>query len=503
MKIRERRSKSTPGVVGWLRGAFFAEEVPLGLALVRITLPLVLFYDLIHRWPFVRELYSADGATAPLWVTYGLRSPLPELPGAVAVALFTLLLTALLTASLGWMTRISLAVATVLYWYFTSLDAISTITKYTVIANHVLLLLTLSQCGAVWSLDALRRPVVGPRGGLRLGAVWPRRLIQLMVAVVYLGAAMTKIHTPSYFNGDQMMWWMLTHVNAPHPVGEWMANRPVLLSVGAYATIIWEVLFLFLIWHGIRKYLMLLIGVGFHVGTYLTLGLDIFPCVMITIYFAFLDDREILRCIGWVRDGMSRLRLPSVDFRAAAARFAPAARQLGPVAFGLFVWGVALGGAGLERVMDPYGVRGPDGPMELKKVDRSVAARMLSGSRPLRLKDMLFGLELGTDYFGDSLIGRKTTFAQGETLIAQCMTAPPHPDMYVECNLFTAQGRILERQGLVLTRDSNRLNFALAFSTHVSRSAGRARRSRPSSISLSMPFWPEGNRGRSVKSSGR
>ena len=454
MKTRQSRFHFQRGMFGWLRGVFFAEEVPYGLALVRITLPLVLLYDLIQRWPFVRELYSADGATAPLWVSYGFRSPLPELSGAVAVALFTLLLTALVTASAGWMTRLSLAVATVLYCYFTSLDAISTLTKYTVIANHILLLLTISQCGAVWSLDAWRRPVIGPRF-----PVWPRRLIQLMVGIVYLGAAMTKLHTPSYFNGDQMMWWMLTHVNAPHPIGEWLANRPVLLSVGGYAALIWEVLFLFLIWRGMKKYLMLLVGVGFHMSTYLTLGLDIFPCVMIAIYFAFFNDREILRGLGWIRRRFAQFHLPVIDFRGLSERLRPAVRQLGPVAFCLFVWSVALGGAGLERVIDPYNVRGPDGPMPLKKIDQAVAVKMLSGSRPLRLKDMLFSLELGTDFFGDTLIGRKSIYAHGETLIAQCRTAPPHPDMYVECNLFSADGRIIERKGMVLSRTNNRINF--------------------------------------------
>src|SRR5690606_7792596 len=102
---------------------------------------------------------------------------------------------------------------------------------------------------------AMRRPVPNPRF-----PVWPRRLVQILVGVVYFGAAMTKIHTSSYFNGDQMLFWMLTHVNGRHPVGEWLAIYPALLVVGAYIAIVWEILFLFLAWRGPGRVVMIAMG---------------------------------------------------------------------------------------------------------------------------------------------------------------------------------------------------------------------------------------------------
>lgn len=476
MNTREKSSLFDRVLFEPWRRFFFVEEAPLGLALVRITLPLILFYDLLGRWFFARELYSADGAPAPLWATYGFRNPLPELPGAVAVALFTILLAALLTASAGWMTRVSLAVATVLYAYFNMLDSVSTITKYTVIANHVLLLLALSQCGAVWSFDAWRKrtSLDGPdETGPPPATLWPRRLVQLFIAIVYMGAAMTKFHTPAYFNGDQMMWWMLTQVNSPHPVGEWLANHPTILVIGAYASLVWEIVFLFLVWKGIKKYLVLAVGVGFHISTYFTLGLDIFPLVMIATYFAFLDEAEIRKVVGGVQGILRKIGIGAfrLENRPVMARFAPMLRRLGPVAFGLFVWSAALGGAGLERVMDPYNVRGGDGPMPLEKIDPERATKLLSEPEPLRMKDMLFALEMGTDFFGDIVVNRGTEYSHGQMLIAQCHTAPPHPDLYVECNLFTADGEIIDRRGKVLSRTINRLSFS--FPLTESLSAGK------------------------------
>src|SRR5690606_41945938 len=58
-----------------------------------------------------------------------------------------------LCTSLGWRTRLSVSLSFVLYTYLNLLDSVSTITKYSCIASHALLLLSLSNCGAVWSVD--------------------------------------------------------------------------------------------------------------------------------------------------------------------------------------------------------------------------------------------------------------------------------------------------------------------------------------------------------------
>lgn len=430
----------------------FATEVPYGLAIVRILLPLVLFVDLLKRWEFARELFSSDGATAPLWITYGLRSPIPELPGAVAVALFTLLMACLVASSLGWMTRISLAVSTVLYLYFTTLDALGTITKYTVIASHVLLLLTLSRCGDVWSIDALRRGGEAPRS-----AVWPRRLMQFLLCATYFGAAMTKLHTPSYFNGDQMMWWILTHINGHHPLGESMAYYPALLSVGAYAAILWEILFAFLCWRGWGRIVMIGMGVCFHALTWVMLGLDIFPCVVISSYFCFATERDVRAWDRVLHRLALRIGLPLRDLEALVMRLP--VKRFGRIAFVAAMWGIAVAGAAAERLQDPYQERGSNGPLPLQTLSVETVRTYLASPEPLRPADRIFAFELGNRLFGDALIGRKRTFETGETLIAQCFAAPPHGDMYVECNLHTGDGQIVERRGTIMVREVNRLNF--------------------------------------------
>src|SRR5690606_12993858 len=143
------------------------EETPYGMAMVRILLPLVLLWTVICRWAHTRELYSTDGAPAPLALAYGYIDWLPEFSGGTMVALHTLLAIALVTGAIGWCTRASMIVSTILYTYINLLDSLSTMTKYSVIASHMLLILSLSPCGLVWSVDSWLKGIGRRR------AAWP------------------------------------------------------------------------------------------------------------------------------------------------------------------------------------------------------------------------------------------------------------------------------------------------------------------------------------------
>lgn len=107
-----------------VREFFYATEVPYGLAMVRMFLPLAIAIPMIHRWSFIRELYSLDGAPAQLSIGYGYGLLFPEFSGTVVVGLYSLMLFSLFTMAIGWNTRISTLLATVLYTYFTFIDCI-------------------------------------------------------------------------------------------------------------------------------------------------------------------------------------------------------------------------------------------------------------------------------------------------------------------------------------------------------------------------------------------
>ena len=449
---------------------FFDEEVPYGLAMCRIFLPLALLSMAVPRWATARELFSIEGATAPLAVGYGYLNLLPEFSGSVAVGLYSAMVMALVCAGIGWCTRASLIVSNVLFTYFCMLDCVSTMTKYTVIATHMLLILSLSECGSLWSVDAWlagrKRSHWPGEASLqrRRFPAWPRRLMQIHIGAVYFGAAITKMHTPTFFTGDQLQYWMQTHLNFQHPLGEYLSLYPILLVAFSHIAIVWEVTFLFISWKSMWRSLVLPIGILFHFMTTLTLGLMMFPVICYITYFAFLDEDDIQQCSAWCRHRAHRFAwMKSLSQRASGWR-----ERLGdPIGWktssrAAFVFGLALfsvANVELEHWRDPYGIRRPEGPHALTLADPAVVEKILAPTEPQRDSDMFFAVDTGTILVGDQLANRRREFRQGETLIAHCHLTPPHEDMWIECQIQDAEHRIVDRIGAVATREMFRSNF--------------------------------------------
>lgn len=453
----------TPGKP--LQRFFFTEEVPYGMALARIVLPLVLLIVIVPRWYHARELFSSDGAAAPLAINYGYPDLIPVPSGTVAVAAASLLVLTLVTSSLGWCTRLSLIIATVLYVWLNLLDCLGTLTKYSVIACHGMFLLSLSRCGDVWSIDRLlKRRTVPDAAPPPASAMWPRRLLQIMIGLVYVGAAFTKMHTPAFFSGDQMRQWMLTNVNHANPLGEYVAFYPGVLVVSAYLTIIWEVLFLFVCWRGAGRAFMIAGGVFFHLGTTLLLGLYIFPAVCIALYLAFLEERDIERIKAFVTrlaDKGNRLAtgLQSFRQRLSELSFGITPQQAGGV-FAAAALITVVGGIELEYQLDPFGARRAEGAYQLVELDPVAVEQRLQMSPRIREEDKFLSFDIGSELLGDALVNERNVFRHGDTLIAQCVLVPPHEDMYVFCNLHDANDHVIDQVGQVVSRSTLRATYA-------------------------------------------
>lgn len=467
---------------------FFAAEVPYGLALVRISLPLVLLVDVVRRWPFARELYSTDGAPAPIADNFGYMNFLPQLPGSVVAGLVTMLVLLLVTSSVGWCTRFSLLATTSLYFYFMMLDCLSTISKYTVMSTHIMLLLGLSNCGDLWSVDAWLKkrradqcaaPFVVPRS-----PVWPQRLMQIFFGMVYFGAAITKLHTATFFSGDQVVYWMMTYINNEHPLGDYLSQYPLVVAASCFITFVWELMFIFTVFHrGVRWY-VLAVGTMFHVMTVFTLGLIVFPIVVVASYLAFLDEGDVEALLRWrpFRGLAGRFSLPRVDAPDEAAVQAVEPASLPSLAEERWHWGsmgvlaitlvlVAAVGAQVEYLMDHYRERGPNGPLALQEMTEDEVATLLTTDAPMRESDKLLAFDLGTTLIGEHLADRRSEFRQGEQVVGHMTLSQPHEDMWIDCMLHeaapestdgqgrTVPGRMVTKVGLPLLREAVRGNF--------------------------------------------
>jgi len=286
----------------------------------------------------------------------------------------------------------------------------------------------------------------------------------LMIGIVYLGAAFTKMHTPAFFSSDQMLHWLLTNVNNANPIGEYLSYYPATLVVSAYITILWEVLFVFIAWKGWNRALMLGLGIAFHIGTTFLLGLYIFPLVCFSIYAAYLYEDDVARFRLLFRRLEQRGNRLLSRIRAIVESIGQAVPEATPrqasLVFGAMLVLLTFGGVGVEYQLDPLGSRRAEGAWPLKELDASVVVPMLRQSERIREPDKYLSFGIGSDMLGDVLIDRKRSFRHGEPIIAQCTLNPPHEDMWIECNLHDADGHLIDRVGQVADRSMLRVSYA-------------------------------------------
>lgn len=428
---------------------FFAESRADSLALMRVLLCAAVLIPIASRWTKVREIYSTDGVVTPLWEMYQTQIELPVLSGNAAVVAYTALVFCLFTALIGWQTRTSLAISAVLVIYFGLLDYAGTLTKYTVISMHGLLMLACSPSGAAWSVDAaLKGDMSG--SSVRIG-VWPYRVIQLFLAILYFATAVTKARTPEYMTGEHTLFWMQTNMNFPHPVGYWLSTHPALLVISSYIVVIWEALFPAICWNRYTLRPTLALGVVFHLMTYLLLGLAIFPLIMLAFYPAFLNPAKARALWLRLRDMTIGMRdVPAIRFASYAWAF--------PLVLGLTL----VTAVEAEYHFDPMGLRAPK--PELPVIPKAVALERLQDTDPSRPAEFVHRVELGLTSFAGVVQSGRSTFKPFDSPILQVWAAEPHPDLYLHVDVVNEAEISVLHDGLVLPRGELRASipFALA-----------------------------------------
>jgi hypothetical protein len=271
--------------------------------------------DALCHWRYAIELYSTFGPAIPTFLRPVdepadaedsadrrlSRPPLRVEPILVApvpaprwaVVAHTLVVFALASAALGWHTRTSLWAAFFLALWLAPLDVTATFGKHFIIALHLVLLLGFSRCGAAWSWDSRGDP--DRTSVCQLSSACPRRLIQILVCCVYVGAWVTKLKSPAFANGDLLTFSLLDDRWGGGRFGMWLTTLPHVPLLLSHATLVFELVFPVLVW--IPRWRLPLVGAAFafHAAMGWLLSLGIFTPVMFAALLAFLEERDLAR----------------------------------------------------------------------------------------------------------------------------------------------------------------------------------------------------------------
>ena len=252
------------------------------LAVARIIIGVNAGFASMEAWRMLSRLLRPTVVKVPFF------SSLPVLPPSALGIFIVAWLVAALFFALGWKTRAAGAALVLVTGYALVLDQ-QTYSNHLYLLVLVILLLTISDSGAVWARDA--RHATGSDV-----AAWPILLLKIQITLVYFFSAMARI-TPQYLAGE-----ILTRSLKQEG---WLAvpqswRTPAAMSVLAVTSIVAELFIAFGLWSPRVRPFAIVAGIGFHLLILAVLdssrlSLAIFALSMFAVYLLFVDAELLKR----------------------------------------------------------------------------------------------------------------------------------------------------------------------------------------------------------------
>lgn len=114
------------------------------------------------------------------------------------------------------------------------------------------------------------------------------RMMQVQISVIYAYTGWEKLKGGSWWDGTAL-WSVMANPQMTTMDFSFLRAIPWIIPIVAYVTILFEVYFPVMVAWRKTRYPWLLMGVGFHAGIGIFMGLGPFATTMVSTYFLFLD----------------------------------------------------------------------------------------------------------------------------------------------------------------------------------------------------------------------
>ncbi len=308
-EVSERKAGPLWRAWWWL---WFREVDARPLAAIRVCAGIIAAWSVSVRFVVAESAYSDAGWMSeaiarqfldPRWsFFYVFRSPV----GVTVLMAITLVVAVRLT--IGLWTRVSSVLCFVL---ITSMQVRNPVLAFggDAALRMLLFYVALGPAGEVWSIDAvvrarrdyeqrllrgqrLRRPV----SERRPIPVWPLRLMQFQLGLIYFATGMAKVFGITWAQGSTLWYALLSPAHSRfnpdgQPLPAWLGG---LTRIGTWVTLAWEFAFVpMVIVHRYARWIALGLGILFHVGIFAVLEVQWFSAAMLTYYLAFAGGPQM------------------------------------------------------------------------------------------------------------------------------------------------------------------------------------------------------------------
>lgn len=262
----------------------------------------IAFGTLVLVWastlaPDLDAFFSRHGLVGPVAQPGWWRWSLLELSQSdlVVGGVYVGLIAAAVAVMLGWHTRASSIVV------FVALTSLMRANPFVFNSGDALLrllalYLVLMPAGARLSVDhrrAQRRGTPAPA----VASVWPMRLVQLQVSVMYAAAATSKLRGEAWRDGTAVAHALQLEDLARVSVPEFVVGSPLAAAVATYGTVLLEAALAVLVWPRRTRAVALAAGVALHVSIDAFLRVGFFSVAVVVSYLSFVGP--------WARSGRS------------------------------------------------------------------------------------------------------------------------------------------------------------------------------------------------------
>jgi predicted DCC family thiol-disulfide oxidoreductase YuxK len=120
-------------------------------------------------------------------------------------------------------------------------------------------------------------------------------LMRIQVCIVYLAAGLYKATGDLWQKGTSLFYILQVDEFSTPLSRDLILSHPWLSVLGSYFTIVFQISFVFLAWRKTTAPFLVLLGVFFHLGIWLGMGLFTFALVMCVSYILFVDESDYRR----------------------------------------------------------------------------------------------------------------------------------------------------------------------------------------------------------------